>query len=247
MTTSHESHRPDPDEELLRAVLAEEEAALPEEHGRRDPISPAARTRLRGGTAGAPAPQDRPSVEDVYGPVDRPSAGLPGDPTADASVTGAPGAASVPAAGDGSPEVFIGADAETPADVQARHRRAQEAPPAAAPAPGEQPASADSAAEEPGHSALAQGLPRTGPDTAELRAVAESSPWGRLHLPETTGTVGIVPSAGRQWAAGEAPAAAETSADAAPAPEGGRRGALLVAEVALVAVVLLVLAIALTR
>lgn len=125
MTTPHESHRPDPDEELLRAVLAEEEAALTEEHGRRDPISPAARTRLRGGTAGAPAPQDRPSVEDVYGPVDRPSAGLPGDATADGSVTGAPGAASVPAAGDGSPEVFIGADAETPADVQARRRRAR--------------------------------------------------------------------------------------------------------------------------
>lgn len=131
MTTPYESHRPDPDDELLRAVLAEEEAALTEEHGRRDPISPAARTRLRGGTAGAPAPQDRPSVEDVYGPVDRPSAGLPRDATADGSVTGAPGAASVPAAGDGSPEVFIGADAETPADVQARHWRAQEAPPAA--------------------------------------------------------------------------------------------------------------------
>ncbi|MCG7422003.1 hypothetical protein KW076_09100 [Micrococcus porci] len=125
MTTPHESHRPDPDEELLRAVLAEEEAALTEEHGRRDPISPAARTRLRGGTAGAPVPQDRPSVEDVYGPVDRPSVGLPGDATADGSVTGAPGAASVPAAGDGSPEVFIGADAETPADVQAGRRGAR--------------------------------------------------------------------------------------------------------------------------
>lgn len=90
MTTPHDPQGTDREDELLRAVLAEEDAAEEVEHGRRDPISPVARDRLRSGTAAAPAPQERPSVEDVYGAVDRvravPEASAPGAVIGDAGV-----------------------------------------------------------------------------------------------------------------------------------------------------------------
>lgn len=165
MTTPHDPQGTDREDELLRAVLAEEDAAEEVEHGRRDPISPVARDRLRSGTAAAPAPTTRP-----------------------------------------------------------------------APTP----------------SALAEGLARTGPDTATIRQVEAASPWTRLHSPQDDDDVALlVPTGPRPGAGEEDDPAAPPVTDAAvqtddPAGHGARRRtALLLGALVLLALIAVVLAIVL--
>ena len=96
--------------------------------------------------------------------------------------------------------------------------------------------------------ALAEGLARTGPDTAEIRRVEASSPWTRLHSPQDDAdSVSLVPSP-RPAAATQgdavapaAPVTAPPARDGEPAGAGSRNRALLL----LGALVLLALLVAL--
>lgn len=230
MTTPHDPQGTDREDELLRAVLAEEDAADEVEHGRRDPISPVARDRLRSGTAAAPAPQERPSVDDVYGAVDRvrsvPEASAPG------AVIGDVGA---------GPE-------RTPAP------KATPAPPPSAPDAAERRTRAALRLEQEDEetpSALAEGLARTGPDTAAIRQVEAASPWTRLHSPQDDDVAPLVPSARLNGAGQEDGPTAPPATDAAvptddPSGPGARRRlALLLGALVLLAPLAVVLVIVL--
>ncbi|MDO4239538.1 hypothetical protein [Micrococcus sp.] len=270
MTTPHDPQGTDREDELLRAVLAEEDAAEEVEHGRRDPISPVARDRLRSGTAAAPAPQERPSGDDVYGAVDRvravPEASAPGAAIGDAGDVPerTPAPTTRPAPTPASPD-------ETSVPV-ARPAASESAPATAAPAPAASPESeplAPAAAEpapaerrtratlrleqedEETPSALAEGLARTGPDTATIRQVEAASPWTRLHSPQDDDVAPLVPTGPRPGAGEEDDPAAPPATDAAvptddPAGHGARRRtALLLGALVLLALIAVVLAIVL--
>lgn len=309
MTTPHDPQGTDREDELLRAVLAEEDAADEVEHGRRDPISPVARDRLRSGTAAAPAPQERPSVDDVYGAVDRvrsvPEASAPGAVIGDVGAgperTPAPKATPAPppsapdAAVRPTGQAFIGADAQTPDAVRTpRPRPAARtsdapAPPRPAPVPTTRPAPAPTPPDEPAvpaarpaspdpapatttpapaerrtraalrleqedeetPSVLAEGLARTGPDTAAIRQVEAASPWTRLHSPQDDDVAPLVPSARLNGAGQEDGPAAPPATDAAvpiddPSGPGARRRlALLLGALVLLALLAVVLVIVL--
>ncbi|CAM3536184.1 hypothetical protein E4A47_01090 [Micrococcus flavus] len=230
MTTPHGSEGADREDELLRAVLAEETAADEAEHGRRDPISPAARARLRSGTA-APTPRQRPSVDDVDGRVDR-ARSVP-ETTAPGAVIGDEAAAPEPTS---SAQVFIGADAETPDLARTwRHRPRLAGTPA-------------TAAEPPAE-------PEAAPEEARIdRRVEAFSPWTRLHSPQDDAdSVSLVPSP-RPAAATQgdavapaAPVTAPPARDGEPAGAGSRnRALLLLGALVLLALLVAVLVAALT-
>lgn len=286
MTTPHDPQGTDREDELLRAVLAEEDAADEVEHGRRDPISPVARDRLRSGTAAAPAPQERPSVDDVYGAVDRvrsvPEASAPGAVIGDvgAGPERTPAPKAMPAPPPSAPDAavrptgqaFIGADAQTPDAVRtprprpaarisdepavpaARPASPDPAPAAAEPAPAERRTRAALRLEQEDEetpSALAEGLARTGPDTAAIRQVEAASPWTRLHSPQDDDVAPLVPSARLNGAGQEDGPAAPPATDAAvptddPSGPGARlRLALLLGALVLLALLAVVLVIVL--
>lgn len=226
MTTPHGSEGADREDELLRAVLAEETAADEAEHGRRDPISPAARARLRSGTA-APTPRQRPSVDDVYGRVDR--------------------ARSVPETT--APGAVIGDEAETPDLARTwRHRpRPAGTPATAAEPPAESRPAEPEAAPEPAE-------PEAAAEEARIdRGVEASSPWTRLHSPQDDAeAVSLVPSP-RRPPAQEGHAEADVPAAATPTREGGPAGSgsrhrllLMLGALVLLALLVAVLVAALT-
>lgn len=234
MTTPHGSEGADREDELLRAVLAEETAADEAEHGRRDPISPAARARLRSGTA-APTPRQRPSVDDVDGRVDR-ARSVP-ETTAPGAVIGDEAAAPEPTS---SAQVFIGADAETPDLARTWRHRPR---PAGTPATAAEPPAAPEPAE-----------PEAAPEEARIdRRVEASSPWTRLHSPQDDAeAVSLVPSP-RRPPAQEGHAEADVPAAATPTREGGPAGSgsrhrllLMLGALVLLALLVAVLVAALT-
>lgn len=223
MTTPHGSGGLDPEDELLRAVLAEETAADEADRGRRDPISPAAHARLRSGTAAVRSVAQTPSAPD-------PEA-TPADPDQPQDVEPRPAGSQDVDCRPADPRPVESEGVPAPAVVDPRDRRTTP-PPFVEEAP----------------TALAEGLARTGPDTAEIRRVEASSPWTRLHSPQDDAdAVSLVPSP-RPAAATQgdavapaAPVTAPPARDGEPAGAGSRNRALLL----LGALVLLALLVAL--